>query len=80
MMGLVLGALWTLVLSRRARQVRPATDVSTMTRDELIAWGAKRGMVVVDRAEHEAVCATIAELTVEQTDLDLEFRVLLGDA
>jgi hypothetical protein len=50
-----------------------------MTREELIAWAAKRGMVLIDRAEHEAVCATIAKLTVEQTDLDLEFWVLLGE-
>jgi hypothetical protein len=79
-MALVLGVLWSLVQSLLARRVRPAIDLSTMTRDELIAWAAKRGMVAIDRAEHEATCATIAELTVEQTDLDLEYLVLLGDA
>jgi hypothetical protein len=49
-------------------------------RVELTAWAARNGMVLVDRDEQEQLCAALAEALTESTDIDAEFRVLIGDA
>jgi len=70
-------------LLRRARPQRSKADPRmlsgmTMTRDELTAWAAMNGKVVVDKAEHEDVCATAAADIAAQADLDCDFAALFG--
>lgn len=49
-----------------------------MTRDELTIWAAKRGMTVIDKAEHDELCAAAAAGIMAKADLDRDLAALFG--
>jgi hypothetical protein len=60
----------------RCRLAREPRDTAGMTKEELIVWAAKHGKVVVDKAEHEQLCADTAAAVAETADLDAEYEAL----
>ena len=76
--------MWIPLLSRwrdsRRRSGASRDRVVTMTRGQLESWAAERGMVVVDTAEHEAMCARAAAAIAAAADLDRDYEVICGHA
>jgi len=50
----------------------------TMTRDELTIWAEARGLSVIDKTEHEELCAKAAAGITAKADLDRDFAALFG--
>jgi hypothetical protein len=69
---------WIRLLSRARGVRRNGIPDVPMTRESLIAYAEKRGLVAVDKTAYEQLCAVAAATF--SADLDHEYETLCGHA
>jgi hypothetical protein len=72
-------AAW-LLRQHNGFQAGATYPVGEFSCEDLAEWADSHDLVLVNRAEYDALCARVAAGIVEMTDLDAEHRVLLGNA